>query len=446
MRPIVMKFGGTSVRTAEQRRRAAERALQAKQEGYDPVVVVSAMGRKGEPYATDTLVSLLDDVGPNCDPREKDLMMGCGEIMSAVLMAHLISTIGPHRALALSGGQAGIVTDRSFGNGRILAIDPTRVLRAIENGRIPVVAGFQGIARSPDPHEHGAITTLGRGGSDTTASALGAALHAEEVRVFSDVPGILTADPSICSAARTLRAVSYAEICEMAHAGAKVLHPRSAEIAMDYHIPLRVLATMGKDDRGTVIVRTPIRSRAREHGVTAVANSGVVVPIELRVAEAAEKPDLEREVLMRIASIGVSVYYVTAGERALAFVVDQECVADVRTALEGARVPVHRADGTVTDYIVAPPDHAQAAGPALELWVGCESVIISVVGHGLRHVPGVMARLAAALEDNGIEIMQVAGSGHALSCLVAAERRDEAVLRLHEKFHLDKIDEDDVVV
>jgi aspartate kinase len=439
-----MKFGGTSVRTAEQRQRAAERALQAKAAGYDPVVVVSAMGRRGEPYATDTLVSLIEEIGPNCAPREKDLMMACGEIMSAVIMAHLITTVGPDRAIALSGGQAGLTTDRSFGNARILAIDPTRVLRAVENGLIPVVAGFQGIARSPDPHEHGAITTLGRGGSDTTASALGAALHAEEVRIFSDVPGIMTADPTICPVARTLRAVSYAEICEMAHAGAKVLHPRSAEIAMDYHIPLRVLATMGDDEQGTIIVRTPIRSRAREHGVTAVANSGVVVPLELTVAEAREKPDVEREVLTRIADIGVSVYYVTVSDRSLAFVVDKACVDPVREVLEGAHIPVQRPDGSIAEYVVVPPGAEPAGEKALQLAVGGDAVIVSVIGHGLRHVSGVMARLAEALENNGIEIMQVAGSSHALSCLVSAAHRDQAVLRLHEKFHLDKIDEEAV--
>ncbi|MFQ6131426.1 MAG: aspartate kinase [Armatimonadota bacterium] len=431
MKPLMMKFGGTSVQTAEQRRRAAERAVQAKQEGFAPVVVVSAMGRKGEPYATDTLVSLLDESSPAVQPREKDLLMACGEIISTVVMAHLIGTVGPYPSVALTGGQAGIMTDRAFGQARILAIDPARVQRALDEDLIPVVAGFQGVTRSPDEHEHGAITTLGRGGSDTTASALGAALHAAEVRIFSDVPGIMTADPKIVPHARTLRCVTYEEICEMAHQGARVLHPRCAQIAMDYHIPLRVLATMGTDDVGTLIVREPTRSRDREHGATAVANSQVVVPLSLTVGEAADKPEAEREILMRLADADISVYFVSSTAQTLSFVINKDVLDGARQALHDIHIPVQT------------PGAARAADRrATSLQVGSDAVIVSVIGRGLQRVPGIMARAAEALETAGIEIRQVAGSANALSCLVPAERRDEAVRSLHDKFHLHLLDEE----
>jgi len=446
MKPLIMKFGGTSVQAPEQRRRAAERAVQAKADGFAPVVVVSAMGRKGEPYATDTLVGLLDQIGPRVQPREKDLLMACGEIISTVIMAHLIQTVGAYPTVALTGGQAGLLTDRAFGKARILAIDPARVERALTEGKIPVVAGFQGTTRSADEREHGAVTTLGRGGSDTTASALGAALHAAEVQIFSDVPGIMTADPSIVPQARTLRAITYQEICEMAHLGARVLHPRSAEIAMDYGIPLRVLDTMGTDDRGTLIVREPPRSREREHGVTAVANSEVVAPLSLTVGQAADKPYIERETLIRLAHAGVSVYFVSATPQTLSFVVDKEVLETARDALQDVHIHVQRPGRATAEYFVGPEGSRRPDAKLISLWIGSDCVVVSVIGRGLRHVPGVMARMAEALEGAGIEILQVAGSSNALSCLVPAERRDEAVIRLHDKFHLHLVDEDQVAV
>ena len=217
MRIKVLKFGGTSVDTPEHRRTVAQHAIRARGEGFDPVVVVSAIGRAGAPYATDTLLSELRGIDAGVPPaaRELDLMMACGEIISTVMLAQTLNAAGTP-ATALTGGQAGIVTDAVFGDARITSINPHYVISTLREGQIPVVAGFQGVT-DPGTGRHGAITTLGRGGSDTTASALGAALRAEAVEIYTDVPGVMTADPRVCADAFTLPEVSYEEIAEMSH-------------------------------------------------------------------------------------------------------------------------------------------------------------------------------------------------------------------------------------
>jgi aspartate kinase len=212
----IQKFGGTSVDTDEHRLMAAKRVLAPLQEGYSVVVVVSAIGRAGAPYATDTLATELEAIDPIVAPRprEKDLMISCGEIISTVKVSHTLYTLGVD-AVSLTGGQAGIVTDYEFGNARILSIDPGYILYSLEQGKTVVVTGFQGVTERPSPRMHGAITTLGRGGSDTTASALGVALGAEAVEIYTDVDGVIharrrwpwaTASPCGCAArSRTSR-------------------------------------------------------------------------------------------------------------------------------------------------------------------------------------------------------------------------------------------------
>lgn len=442
IKPLVMKFGGTSVRTAEQRQAAVRHVCRAREAGYHPVVVVSAMGRKGEPYATDTLISLAEEIGPDMASREKDMLMACGEIISTVIMAHLIRHLGNCDTVALSGGQAGIVTDRKFGAARILAIDPTRIQRCFSDGTIPVVAGFQGVTRGAAAYEHGAITTLGRGGSDTTASALGAAVHAVEVQIFTDVPGIMTADPTIVPNARTLGTITYREICEMAHQGAKVLHPRAAETAMEYGIPLRVLSPM-EGGEGTLIVAEAKVDRTREHGVTGVAHSGAVVPLSMRVEEEYCKPQVERDTLARVAAEDISVYFTSDTPETMNFVVDEDVLPTVLNAVENVTLTATDRDGQPRRFRVARHASSAAADDAIpvQLHVHPDCVIVSLIGRDLRRVPGVIARAAEALEGAGIKILQVAGSSNCLSCLIREPHKEEAVRRLHEKFHLHLGDE-----
>src|SRR5690606_12579200 len=202
------------------------------------------MGRAGDPYATDTVLALLDG-GAEAEPRDRDLLLACGEIIACVVLAHALRA-QELPAVALTGRDAGIITDANFGNARILRVDAERVLGHLREGRVPVVAGFQGITGD------GQVTTLGRGGSDTTAAALGAALRAEAVEIFKDVEGIYTADPRLVPEAVRLDRTSYREIVEMAHLGAKVVHPRAVEIAMEGRVPLRIRPTVG-DGPGTLV-------------------------------------------------------------------------------------------------------------------------------------------------------------------------------------------------
>ena len=233
MRILVQKFGGTSLATDEARRFVLRHIERERDQTRGLVVVVSAMGRKGDPYATDTLLSLLPGNGNSLPARERDMLLGCGETISAALLCGLLNARSIP-AVALTGGGAGVITDNQFGRARILEIRPEPILQALQAGQVVIVTGFQGIT------EKGELTTLGRGGSDTSATALGAALKAERVDIYTDVNGILTADPRIVEDARPLSVVGYAEICNMARQGAKVIHPRAVEIAQQARIPLRV--------------------------------------------------------------------------------------------------------------------------------------------------------------------------------------------------------------
>ena len=245
MRIVVQKFGGTSVSTKERRLLVLEKILEAKKNGYNPVVVVSAMGRKGEAYATDTLLSLVDKNFRENNLQASDLLMSCGEIISTVVLSNELNKISVD-AVPLLGGQAGIITDDNFSNASVIKIDTKRLLNILSEGRIPVVAGFQGLT------EDGYITTLGRGGSDVTACLLGSALNSSKIEIYTDVDGIMTADPRIVKNASLIKEISYNEVFEFAHQGAKVIHPRAVEIAAKSNIPLVVKNTLNHCS-GTII-------------------------------------------------------------------------------------------------------------------------------------------------------------------------------------------------
>jgi aspartate kinase len=245
MKIVVQKFGGTSLSSPEMLEGAVQKVINAKRGGFQPVVVVSAIGRKGDPYATDTLINMNLEISKDIHPREMDLLMSCGEIISAVIFTNTLKSRG-YEARAFTGGQAGIKTDQNFSQADILEIRPARILKSIESGRIPVVAGFQGIT------EQGDITTLGRGGSDITAVALGEAIGAISVEIYSDVDGIMTADPKIVPNASVLSQISYSDILELASKGAKVIHPRAIEYAIRGNMPVFIKSTY-KCTPGTLI-------------------------------------------------------------------------------------------------------------------------------------------------------------------------------------------------
>ncbi|HEY8416105.1 MAG TPA: aspartate kinase [Thermaerobacter sp.] len=410
LRIIVQKFGGTSLRTAEDRTTAARHVVAAIQRGLRPVVVVSAMGRRGDPYATDTLVSLARDVHPEVPPRDLDLLMACGEVISAVVFAQVLRR-GGIRAVALTGGQAGLVTDDQFGDARILRVEPETLRRHLERGEVPVVAGFQGVTE--DGRD---VTTLGRGGSDTTAAALGVALRAEVVEIYTDVDGVKTADPRLVPEARTLSTATYDEIVQMAHEGARVVHPRAVELAMRGNVPLRVRSTFS-DDPGTLITRHwevdqvwPDLRHAR--AVTGITHIPHLTQITIHVDDARDDKALNVRLFRALADRGISVDMINVSPRRKSFVVRDERAEEARAALE-------------------------ELGLKPELRPGCAKV--TVVGAGMHGVPGVMARVVEALKAAGVSILLTVDSHMTISCLVDGRDLGAAVRALHDKFGLGNV-------
>ncbi len=382
----------------------------AVQDGLKPVVVVSAMGRRGDPYATDTLLELARGVHPRLAEREQDLLMVCGEIISAVVFVQELRARGI-QSVALTGGQAGIVTDGQFGDARILRVDPAPLRRLLERGLVPVVAGFQGMTE--DGRE---FTTLGRGGSDTTAAALGVALRAEVVEIYTDVDGIKTADPRLVPEARTLSTATYDEIVQMAHEGARVVHPRAVELAMRGNVPLRIRSTFS-DDPGTLITRHwevdqvwPDLRQSR--AVTGITHIPGLTQITLH-ADAEDDQALNVRLFRSLADRGISVDMINVSPRRKSFVVRDERAGEARAALE-------------------------ELGLEPELRPGCAKV--TVVGAGMHGVPGVMARVVEALKAAGVSILLTVDSHMTISCLVDGDDVGRAVRALHEHFGLGSVE------
>ncbi|HZG57334.1 aspartate kinase [Paenibacillus sp.] len=402
MRILVQKFGGTSLSTPEAREHAIKHIRRALDEKYALVVVVSAMGRRGEPYATDTLLGLIDENGGMLGKRERDLLMSCGETISAATLCAMLQSRGID-ASALTGGQAGIETTADHGNARITGIRTDRLLSLLREGKVAVVTGFQGVAPSGD------VTTLGRGGSDTSATALGAALGAEYVDIFTDVEGVLTADPRIVGDAKPLEQVSYLEICNMANNGAKVIHPRAVEAAMDADIPVRIRSTFS-DGVGTLVAgQSALRSRgmAPDRLITGIAHSTNVSQIQVFAEEG--QYDLQLRVFKSMAAHGISVDLINVNPSGVAYTV-YESESDRAAAL------------------------LKQLGYEPNVVKNCTKV--SVIGGGMNGVPGVMATIIEALTEEGVGILQSADSNTTIWVLVRSEDTAKAVNALHRKFKL----------
>jgi len=409
-RVVVQKFGGKSVGTPEARRLAAEKVRQARAEGLLPVVVVSAIGRSGAPYATDTLIQQLEAVDPATEPeaRERDLLMACGEIISTVIMAQTLKSIGL-KATALTGGQAGIVTDPSFGDAQILDIDPSAILRAFEDGvDAVVVAGFQGVTAPGAEGEHGAITTLGRGGSDTTASALGVALKAEKVEIYTHVDGVMTADPEVVPDARTLPLVTYEEVCNMAHQGAKVLHPRAAEIAMMHQIPLWVKSSFCEAPGTRVAALTEVVPPTRR-GVSGVTSQSGQAYHTVSFPKPAAQAASEVELFRRLGEAGINIYLVGHTEATLSFLTEADSRPAVEQIAAALKLPVAPAEACTTVSAIA-----------VDTW----------------DTPGLIFEVVEALHEAGVRLVQITDSVGSVTCLVPGADGANAVRALHQKFQL----------
>ncbi len=454
MRIIVQKFGGTSVATKEKLFIAAQRVVRAKREGYAPVVVVSAPGRKGDPYATDTLISLAKEIDPQVpvEPRELDLLMTCGEIISIALMAQTIKVISGYKTIALTGGQAGIYTDGNFGNARIVRIDPTPIQEALKAGYIPVVAGFQGVTEHCQLGGHGQITTLGRGGSDTTAGALAAALQAEACEIYTDVEGVMTADPRLVgNKARVLPSVTYEEVSEMAHLGARVVHPRCVEVAMDHRIPVWVRKP-DSEHPGTVIRERASDLPQKVFRFTGVTHLPYVAHLKVHVSYQDDLPEIETEIYRLLGEAGIVIYFVSKSKNFFEFALVRDNLERVRSLLDGLTIPVAVNRHSRLYLLTLAPNsvaHRQRRRmlaqiqPKLEVVdapveVVTHCAIVSLIVLNTREVPGIMARILEAMIASNIAVLQVADAQHSVSCLVLEDDMVRAVNVLHDKFELHK--------
>ncbi|MEN1762104.1 aspartate kinase [Anoxynatronum sibiricum] len=405
MKIIVQKFGGTSLAAPEAREQALRKIGQAKQKDLMPVVVVSAMGRNGAPYATDTLKNLVAMEGTPTSQKNLDLLLSCGEIISAVVVSDLLEASG-HPAVALTGWQAGIVTDDHFGEADILSIEKEKLLGYLEQGIIPVVTGFQGINARQE------ITTLGRGGSDTTAVALGAALKAECVEIYTDVNGIMTADPRVVPQACMLDEIHYDEIFQMADQGAKVIHPRAVEIARQNGVTLRIRNTMS-DHPGTLICArhqtfNTAYTTQREELLTAITQKDGLTRVVL-----VSQGDAATESLFfdDLATSGISIDMINFSTDRKAFVIDNSGVSRFHQLMESRPF-------------------------TCELFPEVSKV--TLIGNRMTGIPGVMATVMRALTDQGIPLLQSSDSHATISCLVPSPEAHRAVQALHQSFGLDR--------
>ncbi|RYM07136.1 aspartate kinase [Sporolactobacillus sp. THM7-7] len=406
MKIIVQKFGGTSVQTQKMRDHAVRHVSKAVKEGYKVIVVVSAMGRSGDPYATDTLLGLIR--GANSSPRERDILMSCGETISMVVFSNLLKEAGI-RSEAMTGAQAGFRTNRMFNEAKIIDMKVGPLLRKLEHLDTVVVAGFQGQTLD------GEITTLGRGGSDTSAAALGAAVHAEWIDIFTDVNGVMTADPRIVSDARRLSVLTYNEVCHLAYQGAKVIHPRAVEIAMTAKIPIHIRSTTS-DSLGTLVTtmnRTTEGRDIKDRPVTGITYVKGVTQIRVRAGK--EEYDLQARVFKAMAELGISIDLINISPHGVIYTVMENM-----TKL---------AVGTL-----------KRMGYVPEVTTGCAKV--SAVGAGMAGVPGVASTIVNALTEKGIRILQSADSHNTIWVLVKQINMERAVNALHRAFHLEKEQEE----
>ncbi len=399
-----MKFGGTSVADAERITRAARRIVARREEGKGVVVVLSARGKE-----TDRLIADAFEISDNPDPREMDMLLSTGERISCALCAMAIRDLG-HEAISLSGSQAGIVTDTVHTKARIVDVKAHRIQEALDQGKIVLVAGFQGVSTAKD------VTTLGRGGSDTTAVALAAAIGAEVCEIYTDVPGVFSADPRIVPDARKLDVVSFEEVLEMAASGAGVLQLRSVEYARNHGVTIHCRSSFD-DAVGTFVV--PEEETMEQPMITAVTHS---------TGEA------------RITLLGVPDTPGAAGQIATAL-----ADANVNVDMIIQNEPI--ADGEPADmsFTVSEDDLrvAQAALAPLEASMGLRGIVtdqsvgkVSVVGAGMRSHPGVAAKVFTVLGAHSINIEMIATSPIKISCVVPQGQVPAAVQALHSAFEL----------
>jgi len=401
---IVQKYGGTSVGDAGKIRNVARRIIRARQEGHQVVAVVSAMGD-----TTDDLLALACQVAESPDARELDVLLSTGETVAATLLAMALRTFDCP-AVSLSGAQAGIKTTSTFASARIARIDPHRVEKELDKGNVVIVAGFQGVTEDMD------ITTLGRGGSDTTAVALAASLKAAACQIYTDVDGVYTADPRLVPQARHLSEINYEEMLELASYGARVMHPRAVELGELYNIPILVASSFNEKP-GTLIhggasmeVRNRVRGIADDLNVAKITVVGVP-----------DRPGIASAIFKPLAEAGISVDSIVQNASI-------EKITDLTFTV--AKSELKRAM-----KVVRPIAEEIGARQCLS-----DSAVgkISIVGTGIQNTPGYAARMFEALSNEGINIQLISTSEIRITCIISEDKVKDAVNALHRAFKMEK--------
>lgn len=402
MNIIIQKFGGTSVSDDKVRGHAVDRVISAIDKGFKPVLVVSAIGRDGDPYATDTLINFVKSIGGDPDPRELDILMSCGEIISAVTLSNTLKSRG-HKVEVFTGGQAGIITDENYSNAKILEVDPSNIIKSLEKGNIPIVAGFQGMTRD------GNMTTLGRGGSDVTAAIMGDALKGEAIEIYTDVDGIMTADPRIVLDATMIDSMPYDEVFQMAEYGSKVIHPKAVEIAMKSNIPIVIKNTL-RDTEGTLITNDYKILRHRKDIGDKIITSVAQVDNMVQVSISLSKESLNGEIIFEsMAKAGISIDMINIYPDKIYFIIEKESLDILDKVLEKLECQYKIIDN-------------------------CSKV--TIIGAKMRGIPGVMAKMVTALSRENIEILQSSDSHTTISCLIYTDASEKAINGIHKHFNL----------
>lgn len=402
---IVQKYGGTSLGTAARIRRVSRRIAATVKGGQKVVAVVSAMG-----HTTDRLIALAQSVNAEPSARELDMLVANGETITAPLVAMCLQGMGVP-AISLSGLQAGVRTSAHHSRARIQDIKPDRIVEALRAGQVPVIAGFQGVTEDLE------VTTLGRGGSDTTAVALAAALKADACEIFTDVDGIYTADPRIVASARKLTHIRYDEMLELAAVGARVMHPRAVEIGELYRVPIHVRSSF-HDGVGTMIVaEVPMEERQRVRGIAQESNVAKITVLGVE-----DRPGVAAGIFEPLGKAGISVDVIVqnvgrSGHTDLTFSVAE---SDLKAAEKIVRTAAKKVGAR----------RVSSAGGIAKL---------SIVGTGMLGMPGIAGRMFRALADAGINIEMISTSEIRITCLVSRAQVEKGVRVLHKTFELDRL-------
>ena len=406
---IVQKYGGSSVADAEGMKRVAARIVASKRDGNKVVVVVSAMGD-----TTDELIDLANQITPIPTGRELDMLLTAGERISMALLAMAISNLG-HEARSFTGSQAGVITDSAHGRARIIDVTPGRIQEALEEGAIAIVAGFQGISQDTKD-----VTTLGRGGSDTTAVALAAALDADVCEIYTDVDGVFSADPRVVPAARKLKTVTYDEMLELAASGAKVLHLRCVEYARRYDLPIHVRSSFTTNEGTWVVKDHPEGGNMEQAIISGIAHDKSEAKIT--IVGVPDRTGVAARIFQAIADADINIDMIVQNVSAAA------------TGLTDISFTLPKAEGANASKILQ----------AIQGEVGFASIQyddqigkLSLVGAGMRSHPGVTATFFAAMSDAGVNIEMISTSEIRISIVCRQSDLDRAVKAAHTAFELD---------